>query len=119
MTTATAGNKQAPRLLEQVRAAALTRYGRPEPGERFVKWSLAYILFHSKRHPRELGRSEAGQYLEHVVKSEKDPLRCVEAARAARKGPAGVTSPLDVLGDVDVEGLRAAVARTEMVNGKW
>lgn len=74
---------QAPRLLDQVRQMATARFGRPEPAERYVQWSRRYILFHGKRHPRELGRAEAGRFLGHVVQSEKDPLGCLEAAREA------------------------------------
>ena len=72
-----------PRLLDQVRARALIRFGRPEPGDRYAAWALRFIVFHGKRHPRELGRAEIGQYLEHLANSEKDPLRALEQAREA------------------------------------
>ncbi len=78
-----AATAQPPRLLEQVRQMAAARFGRPQPGERYVQWSRRYILFHGIRHPRELGRAEAGRFLEHVVQSEKDPLGSLEAAREA------------------------------------
>lgn len=29
---------QQPRLLDQLRQAAFTRFARPEPGERYVEW---------------------------------------------------------------------------------
>ena len=74
---------QPPRLLDQVREMAAARFNRPEPGERYVTWNRRYILFHGKRHPRELGRAEVGRFLEHVVQSEKDPLGSLEAAREA------------------------------------
>lgn len=69
-----------PRLLQQVSMAALARYGRPEPGHRYVEWTRRFILFHGKRHPRELTRSAVGQFLEHVAQTEKDPLHCLEQA---------------------------------------
>ena len=72
-----------PRLLDQVRALALIRFGRPEPGDRYAAWALRFIVFHGKRHPRDLGRAEIGQYLEHLANSEKDPLRALEQAREA------------------------------------
>ena len=78
-----APSAQSPRLLDQVRDAALQRFARPEPGERFVKWCTAFILFHGRRHPRELGRAEVGRFLTHLVQSEKDPLGSLEAAREA------------------------------------
>jgi hypothetical protein len=69
-----------PRLLDQLRQAAYGRFGRPEPGERYVAWARRFILFHGKRHPRELGTAEVGRFLEHLAQSDKDPLRCLEQA---------------------------------------
>lgn len=43
-------------LLDQVRALALAKYGRPEPGERYADWVKRFVLFHAKRHPREMGK---------------------------------------------------------------
>jgi integron integrase len=74
---------EAPRLLDQVRQTALTRFGRPEPGERYAGWIRRYVLFHGTRHPRELGFAEVGRFLEHVAHTEKDPLRALEAAHEA------------------------------------
>ncbi len=68
------------RLLDQVREAAQARFGRAEPGERYAEWTRRYILFHGKRHPRDLGAGEVRRFLEHVAQSEKDPLRCLEHA---------------------------------------
>ena len=48
--------------------------------ERFSRNSRRFILFHGKRHPRELGRAEVGCFLEHVAQTEKHPLRCLEEA---------------------------------------
>ena len=39
--------------------------------------------FFGKRHPRELGVAEVGRYLEHVVRTEKNPLPALQTARAA------------------------------------
>ena len=72
-----------PRLLDQVRQAAQNRFGRPEPGERYQEWVRRYILFHGKRHPRELAASDAARFLEHLAQSEKDPLRSLEQALEA------------------------------------
>jgi hypothetical protein len=33
---------------------AQARFGRPEPGERYALWAKRLILFHGKRHPRDL-----------------------------------------------------------------
>lgn len=76
-------NATAPRLLDQLRDAALERFARPEPAARYVTWCRAFILFHGKRHPRELGMADVGRFLSHVVQSEKEPLGSLEAAREA------------------------------------
>jgi hypothetical protein len=47
-----------PRLLDRLRACALDRFARKEPGERFAGWARRFILFHQKRHPAEMGTSE-------------------------------------------------------------
>jgi hypothetical protein len=71
------------RLLDQLRAAAVSRFGRPEPGERYAEWTRRYIVFHGKRHPRDLAASDVGRFFEHLAQSEKDPLRSLELAHEA------------------------------------
>ena len=74
---------RSPRLLDQVQAIALARFARREPAERYVAWVRRFILFHGKRHPRELGIPEVGRFLQHLAQTEKDPLGCLEQAREA------------------------------------
>jgi integron integrase len=74
---------QPPRLLDQLRHSALAHYGRSEPADRHVDWVRKFILFHGKRHPRELDLSASAKFLEHVVRSEKDPLPAAEQAHEA------------------------------------
>jgi integron integrase len=70
-------------LLDQLRALALKRFGRAEPGERYAAWACRYILFHGKRHPRELGAADVRRFLEQVAKTEKDAVGCLEQAHEA------------------------------------
>jgi hypothetical protein len=77
------GPASQPRLLDRVRQAALTHWGRPEPAERCAHWTRRFILFHNKRHPTELGLADIGQFLEHLAQTEKDPLPALEQARDA------------------------------------
>jgi integron integrase len=84
MTTQTlTAPANSPRLLDQLRDLAQVRFGRPEPGLRYVHWTARFILFHAKRHPRDLDLAHIDQFLEHLAQSEKDPLRAVEQAREA------------------------------------
>jgi hypothetical protein len=70
-----------PRLLDQV-AQAARRRGASEPNiAQVVACVRAFVLFHGKRHPRELGRPEVSRFLEHVLRSQQDPLAALEAAR--------------------------------------
>jgi integron integrase len=50
----------------------------------FADWSRRFILFNGKRHPRELGLAEIGQFLESLAQTHQDPLRALAASRAAR-----------------------------------
>ncbi len=74
---------QPPRLLDQLRGLAVARFARTEPAERYVSWARRFILFHGQRHPRELRVADIAQFLEHVAKTEKDPLRALDQAREA------------------------------------
>ncbi len=72
-----------PRLLDQLCQAARER-GHPEPAVAAIAgWSRRFILFHGKRHPRELGLPEVGQFLESLAQTEKDPVRSLAASRDA------------------------------------
>src|SRR5438874_2131671 len=71
---------QPPRLLDQLIDAAQRHGHAPDAATRIADWCQRYILFHGRRHPRELGRAEVGQFLDHVAASEKDPLRALDAA---------------------------------------
>ncbi len=73
----------APRLLDQLREAARRR-GHPEPAvAAFADWTRRYILFHGKRHPREMGLPEVSPFLESVSQTAKDPLPAIAASRDA------------------------------------
>jgi integron integrase len=74
---------QSPRLLDVVRQVARARFGQDGPGHRYAGWVRRLILFHNKRHPRELDLGDVGRFLDHVAKTEKDPLNCLEEAHTA------------------------------------
>ena len=74
---------QPPRLLDQLRQAAMNHYGRSEPAERHVDWVRRFIHFHGERHPRELDLGASATFLEHLVRSEKDALLAAEQAHEA------------------------------------
>jgi hypothetical protein len=52
-----------PRLLDRVRAAARLRHYSRRTEAAYVAWVRRYVVFHGKRHPRELGATEVTQFL--------------------------------------------------------
>lgn len=60
-----------PRLLDQVRRALRVRHRSPRTEEAYVHWVRRYILFHGKRHPRDLGRSEISEFLSNLAVERK------------------------------------------------
>jgi Phage integrase, N-terminal SAM-like domain len=72
-----------PRLLDQLRLTARQRGHSEQTVAAFADWSRRFILFHGKRHPREMGRVEVGQFLESLAQTENDPLRALAAGRDA------------------------------------
>jgi integron integrase len=56
-----------PRLLDQLRQKTrLLHYSR-RTEEAYVDWVTRFIVFHGKRHPRELGASEIAAFLTHLA----------------------------------------------------
>ena len=52
-----------PRLLDRVRLAIRSRHYSRRTEEAYVGWIRRYILFHRKRHPREMGEREVAEFL--------------------------------------------------------
>ena len=54
-------------LLDQVRDAARALHYSIRTEEAYVSWARRFILFHGKRHPREMGEAEVGAFLTHLA----------------------------------------------------
>src|SRR5436190_563452 len=52
-----------PRLLEQVRAEIRARHYSRRTEDAYVHWIRRFIVFHGRRHPRELGAPEISAFL--------------------------------------------------------
>jgi len=59
------------KLLEQVRDLIRVKHYSLKTEQAYVRWIKDYILFHQKRHPREMGNSEVGEYLTHLAVARK------------------------------------------------
>ena len=55
MTNTNAAAAAAPRLLDQVRAKIRLRHYSLRTEEAYTGWVKRFVLFHGKRHPREMG----------------------------------------------------------------
>ncbi len=56
-----------PRLLDRLREAIRVRHYSIRTEDTYVDWARRFILFHDKRHPRDLGASEVATFLTHLA----------------------------------------------------
>jgi integron integrase len=56
-----------PRLLDQVRAASRLRHYSPSTEQSYTMWIRRFVLFHERRHPREMGAAEIERFLEDLA----------------------------------------------------
>jgi integron integrase len=59
--------KLSPRLLDSVRAAIRLRHYSYRTEKAYVDWIRRFILFHGKRHPRDMGGPEVAAFLSHLA----------------------------------------------------
>jgi integron integrase len=71
------------KLLDQVRDALRSQHYSYRTEESYVYWIRRYILFHQKRHPRELGLAEIEQFLTHLAVNEHVAASTQNQARSA------------------------------------
>ena len=63
--------REPPKLLDQVRYAVRSRHYSRRTEEAYVDWIRRFILFHGKRHPREMGKAEIEAFLSHLAVQRK------------------------------------------------
>src|SRR5258706_9226762 len=59
----------APRLLDQVRDAIRRKHYSLRTEQSYVFWIKRYILFHDKRHPKDLGEADVTKFLNHLARA--------------------------------------------------
>ncbi len=62
---------QGKKLLEQYRDAIHLKHYSRRTEETYVSWVREYILFHNKRHPKEMAATEINQFLVHLASDKK------------------------------------------------
>ena len=69
-----------PRFLDRVRIAIRARHYSIRTEEAYVGWIRRYILFHAKRHPKDMGEREIKTFLSDLavshVREHGDPRSC-------------------------------------------
>ena len=60
-----------PKLLEQVRERIRLKHYSIRTEQAYLHWVRDYILFHKKRHPKEMGKSEVTAFLTHLAVKRK------------------------------------------------
>ena len=55
------------KLLDQVRDALRLRHYAYRTEQAYLDWITRYILFHKKRHPKDLGNAEVQAFLAHLA----------------------------------------------------
>jgi hypothetical protein len=59
------------KLLDQVRDAIRLRHYSYRTEQTYVHWIRRYILFHNKRHPKDIGNAEIEAFLSHLAVTQK------------------------------------------------
>lgn len=72
-----------PSLLDQVRAAIRVRHYSIRTEEAYVNIARRFILYHGKRHPRDMGVDEIRQYLSHLASADNVAASTQNVALAA------------------------------------
>lgn len=58
------------KLLDQVRGAIRVKHYARNTEQAYVYWIKKFILFHNKRHPKEMGTTAIEAFLTHLAKDE-------------------------------------------------
>jgi integron integrase len=71
LTVSMAPSPSKPKLLDQMRQALRVRHYSIRTEEAYVCWARRFILFHKKRHPREMAEKEVNAFLSHLAVDRK------------------------------------------------
>lgn len=60
-------SQDSPKLLDQLRAEIRVRHYSLRTEQAYVDWVRRFILFHNKRHPKDMGAGEVRDFLSHLA----------------------------------------------------
>jgi len=61
------GTQKPPKRLDQLRAELRAHHYSIRTEHAYLDWARRFILFHGKRHPKNMGPSEVGTFLSHLA----------------------------------------------------
>jgi hypothetical protein len=59
--------KKTPKLLDQVREHIRVKHYSYRTEQAYVQWVKRFILFHNKKHPKDMGEKEITRFLSHLA----------------------------------------------------
>ena len=71
-----------PKLLEQLRIHLRTRHYSIRAEQTYIDWARRFILFHGKRHPRDMGAAEVEAFLSYLAVERKVSASTQNQAKA-------------------------------------
>ena len=85
------------KLLDQYRDAIRLKHYSRRTEKTYILWVREYILFHKKRHPREMGVQEINQFLSYLVSERKVSGSTQNQALSVQRRRGPVDLPLVVV----------------------
>ena len=67
----TAPTAQPPKLLDLIRNKLRVKHYAIRTEEQYLHWIKRYILFHGKRHPKDMGAAQIEAFLTNLAEAEK------------------------------------------------
>jgi hypothetical protein len=77
---------QGPKLLDQLRDRIRVKHYSIRTETQYVQWVRRFILFHGKRHPREMGAGKVEAFLSHLARKEMRKEMGSDTINFARDG---------------------------------
>ena len=68
---------KSPKLLDQVREVIRMKHYSSRTEKTYADWIKLFILFHGKRHPKEMGAEEVQEYITYLANDRKIEPICL------------------------------------------
>ena len=59
------------KLLDQVRESIRLRHYSIKTEKAYISWIKRFIIYHNKKHPKEMGETEIREYMSHLAIDQK------------------------------------------------